>query len=317
MPYLRLVDVVTHHVTEIRETVARLGRSPDCAIVFGGDMAGVVSAMHAEVRFADGAWRVTDLASRNGTFLNGRRLDAATVLQPGDVISLGETGPRLTVTAVSETLATTVPERPGIPEARVEDARPEVRAYGVTLLDAATGRLFEARGVRIRLGRGRECEVRPVARSDTVVSRVHAELTVGPSGALALRDAGSRNGTFLNDERVTAPVPVRLGDRITLGRGGPRLIVEGLGTAPLLPVARPPVGLGRRTAESLIGRAIAQARGERRRTRLVLLVLLAVATYAVYWRLSTQVERTEQAQQTAEDSTRAETERLRAELGAA
>jgi S1-C subfamily serine protease len=150
-----------------------------------------------------------------------------------------------------------------------------------------------------------------------VVSRVHAELTVGPSGALAVRDAGSRNGTFLNDERVTAPVPVRLGDRITLGRGGPALIVEGLGTAPQIPVARPPLGLGRRTAESLINRAVARAQRGRRRTAVVLVVLLAAGVYGVYWRLSTQVEQTEQAQQTAEDSARAETERLRSELGAA
>jgi pSer/pThr/pTyr-binding forkhead associated (FHA) protein len=116
----------------------------------------------------------------------------------------------------------------------------EARAYGITLLDAATGRLYEARGVRIRIGRGRECELRLDDASENLISRVHAELTVGPSGALTLHDAGSTNGTFVNDERVTAPMPVRLGDRITLGRGGPVLVVEGLGTAPKMPVARAP-----------------------------------------------------------------------------
>jgi len=55
----------------------------------------------------------------------------------------------------------------------------EQRAYGVTLLVTTTGKRFEARGTRIRLGRGRECEVQPVATNDTTVSRVHAELTVG------------------------------------------------------------------------------------------------------------------------------------------
>jgi pSer/pThr/pTyr-binding forkhead associated (FHA) protein len=334
VPYLKLIQAATQHVTEIREAVARLGRSPECAVVLAGDASGVVSGMHAELRYTDREWRLSDLGSRNGTFLNGRRLAAPSVVQAGDVISLGETGPRLTVAAVSEAVATTIPEHPGIdqgeespplaeppqPPQPAQPPPPEVRAYGVTLLDAATGRRYEARGVRIRLGRGRECEVRPVGRSDTIVSRVHAELTVGPSGALVLRDAGSRNGTFLNGERVTAPVPVRLGDRIALGPGGggPVLIVEGLGTAPLLPLARlPQGGLGRRTAESLINRALAGAQRGRRRTALLLLGLLAAGVYVVYWRLSTQVEQTEQAQQTAEDSARAATERLRSELSAA
>ena len=116
----------------------------------------------------------------------------------------------------------------------------EARAYGITLLDAATGRLYDARGVRIRIGRGRECELRLDDVSENLVSRVHAELTVAPSGALTLADVGSANGTFVNDERVTAPMPIRLGDRITLGRGGPVLVVEGLGTAPKMPVARAP-----------------------------------------------------------------------------
>ena len=114
----------------------------------------------------------------------------------------------------------------------------DARAYGITMLDAATGRLYEARGVRIRIGRGRECELRLADPVGSVVSRVHAELTVGASGALTLCDAGSSNGTFVNEERVAAPIPVRLGDRITLGRGGPVLVVEGLGTSPRMPVAR-------------------------------------------------------------------------------
>ncbi len=317
MPYLKLIDAATHRATEIREAVARLGRSPECTVVLDAAGAGVVSGIHAELRHTGTEWRLSDLASRNGTFWNGRRLDDSVALRPGDVISLGETGPRLTVAAVSEAVVSTIPEQPGLPAPDSELVPAEARAYGVTLLDAATGRRYEARGVRIRLGRGRECEVRPVGRSDTVVSRVHAELTVGPSGALVVRDVGSTNGTFLNDQRVTAPVPVRLGDRITLGRGGPALIVEGLGTAPRLPVARPPGALGKRTVQSLIGRALAQAGRRRRGTGLALLLLVAGGVAGVYWRLSSQVERTEQARRTEEATARAATERLRGELESA
>jgi pSer/pThr/pTyr-binding forkhead associated (FHA) protein len=145
--------------------------------------------------------------------------------------------------------------------------RAGARAYGITLLDAGTGRHYEARGVRIRIGRGRECEVRPVDAPESVVSRIHAELTVGPSGGLTVRDAGSKHGTFLNDEPVTTAVPVRLGDRLTLGRGGPTLIVEGLGTAPEMPVARRS-GHSRRKLGWLLA--------------ILLALLLAGAVYGVY-----------------------------------
>jgi len=114
----------------------------------------------------------------------------------------------------------------------------EGRSYGVTLLAAATGKRYEARGTRIRLGRGSECEVQPVEAGDTIVSRVHAELTVGPAGGLVVRDAGSKNGTFVNGERITKAMPVRLGDKIMLGGGGPVLLVEGMGTAPVKVVPR-------------------------------------------------------------------------------
>lgn len=114
-----------------------------------------------------------------------------------------------------------------------------LRPYGITLLAMATGQRFEAKGTRIRIGRGNECEVRPVRSSDTIVSRVHAELSVGPTGGLMLQDSESKNGTFLNGDRIVRATPVRLGDKIMLGRGGPLLLVEGMGTAPQILAPKP------------------------------------------------------------------------------
>src|SRR3981081_96110 len=54
-PYLKLIDSATHRPIEIRDDVARLGRSPDCTVVLTGGAAGVVSGVHAEVRHARGA----------------------------------------------------------------------------------------------------------------------------------------------------------------------------------------------------------------------------------------------------------------------
>lgn len=324
MPYIKLVEVSRpgQPATEARQSPVRMGREHGSTIVFSGDAAKVVSTRHAEIRVEGGAWVVADLGSRNGTYLNGRRLGpAALPVKIGDVIRLGESGPELRVVAVAE-------------------AQPaEVRAYGVTLLSAATGKRFEARGTRIRLGRGSECEVQPVeaGQGETIVSRVHAELTVGPSGGLVLRDAESKNGTYLNGERITRAMPVRLGDKIMLGQGGPVLLVEGMGTAPLKAVPRPKA-LGQQTVIGLIGQALAKARrptdfmkaiaqevgkdaGRKIRWLTALVVLLVLllggAVYGVYWLLSRQAEHTEQAVRTAEDSARAESERLRRELAEA
>jgi pSer/pThr/pTyr-binding forkhead associated (FHA) protein/S1-C subfamily serine protease len=342
---LKLIETAERRSTEARESPVRIGRDAGSTIAFGGtggsDAAKVVSARHAEIRFEGDRWVLADLRSRNGTYLNGRRVGGAVPLKAGDVIRLGESGPELHVAAVAEEVEPTLAEHPAFP---VPGKPAEVRAYGVTLLAAATGKRYEARGTRIRLGRGRECEVQPVGVGDTIVSRVHAELTVAASGGLVVRDAESKNGTFLNGERIARAMPVRLGDKIMLGQGGPVLLVEGMGTAPMKAVPRP--ALGQQTVIGLIGQALAKAKEERRRggrgstaflravadevgkdarrkirwlSALVLLLVLMLGggVYGVYWMLSVQVERTERALRSAEDSARAETERLRRELGEA
>ncbi|NCP86882.1 MAG: hypothetical protein CO094_04170 [Anaerolineae bacterium CG_4_9_14_3_um_filter_57_17] len=49
-----------------------------------------VSRKHTQFVFQGGKYIVTDLGSTNGTFVNGTRLTGQQVLQPGDIISLGE-----------------------------------------------------------------------------------------------------------------------------------------------------------------------------------------------------------------------------------
>jgi pSer/pThr/pTyr-binding forkhead associated (FHA) protein/S1-C subfamily serine protease len=346
--YLKLLEPASGRVTESRGTPVRFGRDPDATVRAAGDAAKVVSSRHAEIRLEGSAWMLVDLGSRNGTCLNGRRITAPVPVATGDVIRLGESGPEYQVAAVAEVPAATMPEQPGIevpppaPPARAA----EVRAYGVTLLATLTGKRYEARGTRIRLGRGRECEVQPVESGDTIVSRVHAELTVGSGGGLVVRDAQSKNGTFLNGERIAAATPVRLGDKIMLGQGGPVLLVEGMGTAPQKAVPRPGAGMGQQTVMGLIGQALAKAKEERKRggrgstafmravvdevgkdsrrkirwltaAVVVLVLMLSGGVYGVYWALTQQAEHTERALRSAEDSARAESERLRRELAEA
>jgi DNA-binding winged helix-turn-helix (wHTH) protein len=54
-----------------------------------------------------------------------------------------------------------------------------------------------------------------VVKSSTV-SRRHARLVLGPAGAV-VEDLGSKNGTYVNDRRVTAPMPIVDGDQVRIG----------------------------------------------------------------------------------------------------
>ncbi len=63
-----------------------LGRSRECDVTV--DDANV-SRKHAEVRPSGGKWIVRDLGSTNGIKVNGRRVEGAQSLKPGDVIEMG------------------------------------------------------------------------------------------------------------------------------------------------------------------------------------------------------------------------------------
>jgi adenylate cyclase len=68
------------------ETLLTIGRSSSCDLVVDGPEA---SRNHAEVRLLAGRYRISDLGSSNGTWLNGRRLTVPRDLENGDEIQVG------------------------------------------------------------------------------------------------------------------------------------------------------------------------------------------------------------------------------------
>lgn len=72
---------------------------------------------------------------------------------------------------------------------------------------------FELALPALRIGRSSGSDL---VLHDLNVSRLHAEIMRCPDG-FYLRDAGGKNGTFLNEERIAAPALLRSGDRIRLG----------------------------------------------------------------------------------------------------
>jgi DNA-binding NtrC family response regulator len=70
------------------EHEAVLGRSPSCEIPLEDSK---VSRRHARILVEDGQARIADMGSRNGTAVNGEKIEAEAILLPGDRFSIGET----------------------------------------------------------------------------------------------------------------------------------------------------------------------------------------------------------------------------------
>ena len=68
---LRPVYASDDHGFALTTATIRIGQSPQNDIVLDDD---TVSKVHALLEFADGGWRLTDLDSRNGNYLEGVRL---------------------------------------------------------------------------------------------------------------------------------------------------------------------------------------------------------------------------------------------------
>lgn len=64
-----------------------IGRSPGNVLVIEDPF---VSAEHALISVRDGNLWIEDLGSTNGTFVNRRQIAVPTLIQPGDVIQVGQ-----------------------------------------------------------------------------------------------------------------------------------------------------------------------------------------------------------------------------------
>lgn len=69
-------------------TALRLGRHPYNEVSVDDP---AVSRYHCWITFEEGQAQVEDLASANGTYLNGERVAKRLALKPGDTIRLGAT----------------------------------------------------------------------------------------------------------------------------------------------------------------------------------------------------------------------------------
>ncbi len=114
-------------------------------------------------------------------------------------------GPKASSTASKPTPPPVVPKLDGSLEFVDEPSRPSVKLDGGTAW----------------LGRDASCAV-VIDGQAGMVSRRHAQVRA-ESGSFFIEDNKSFNGTLVNDTRISSPTPLRPGDLIRLGIGGPLL----------------------------------------------------------------------------------------------
>ncbi len=170
-----------------------IGRAEDNAIVVASDMA---SRHHARVYPAADGYRIADLGSSNGTYLNGERFHhQERLLRNGDTVQVGHEQLRFLEGQ----------------ETRFAQSQTPVLGTQVVRFD----------GDRLRIGRDPSNDV---VLGDPNVSRFHAEV-VRSNGTMELRDLGSRNGTRL-DGQLTGRRAV-LGPGSQIGVGPFQLLFDG------------------------------------------------------------------------------------------
>ena len=86
-PFLRIVAPADSARTiALTAEQMTLGRVPPCDIVLP---AGDVSRTHCQIQVIEGALRVTDLRSTNGTFVDGKRIDTPATVTAGNSMRIG------------------------------------------------------------------------------------------------------------------------------------------------------------------------------------------------------------------------------------
>ena len=93
-------------------------------------------------------------------------------------------------------------------------ARPRKgRAFLMVSTGEGAGTVFPVMNARVTVGRSLDAEI---CIEEQAISNEHAELAETPAG-FTLRDLGSTNGTYVNGQRLVAPVVLAGGDTICMG----------------------------------------------------------------------------------------------------
>src|ERR1051325_1536355 len=102
----------------------------------------------------------------------------------------------------------------------------------------AAGKALPINVAQFIIGRDPQCNLRPAS---AMISKRHCAVLV-KDGQVFLRDFGSTNGTFVNDQQIKGEVPLKDGDILKAGPLSFKVVIEGApAPVPAAPVAAAPV----------------------------------------------------------------------------
>jgi pSer/pThr/pTyr-binding forkhead associated (FHA) protein len=101
----------------VRSGEVTLGRSNYASIVVNNPLA---SREHALIRPVNGKLELVDLGARNGTFLNGARIQGSAWLEPGDIVKIGTEAIEIVRVSIEDPSALRIPTSPGRLESPLE-----------------------------------------------------------------------------------------------------------------------------------------------------------------------------------------------------
>lgn len=192
-----------------------------------------VSSRHCTVQLNAGELLVVDHSSRNGTFLNGQKIDRSRI-RVGDALQVGGVSFRLIewpnepefadpttlIKSWCEQLENESRNQSGQSIAMLVAKEIELCQLDVQLkltIESKDGRIvnYVVPVGEVVLGRAGAV---PLLAEDDEASRKHARVYVSDDGHLMCEDVGSANGTYINEERLTGRRRLRDNDVVRLGR---------------------------------------------------------------------------------------------------
>jgi pSer/pThr/pTyr-binding forkhead associated (FHA) protein len=220
MPRLTVKNIKSgeEQIYNLPQDIITLGRTSACDIELNDKS---ISRKHAELVREGDDYFVIDLKSGNGTFLNGKKIRPIEkhLLRPNDVIKIENF--EIQFAPLQETMDKPVEEDTDTDIIEIKMIKKVLRALDKdaspsleVLNGVAEGKkiLFADDLQEIDIGRDPKCSL---FIDDPVISRRHAKL-IRKWGGIVLLDLESRNGSFVNNEKVQEKL-LRDGDKIMLG----------------------------------------------------------------------------------------------------